>query len=264
MAYDKIVDSAKLDSGMTATANAIRAKTGGTSAIPWNETTGFADAVGDISQAEDLSAELAAQDALISQLEEAVAGKASGGGGGTAEPPNIQSLTVTENGTYTASENVDGYSPVVVAVPEKTPVLQPLTVTENGTYPVPESVDGYGTVTVNVPSSGDSGGGAIETCDLTISLRYAPGAYISHIWYATETDGVLNTITAHEQINNNENVVVRVVVGTPVVIEYFGKGYFIAANPGVNTDIVYEDFGNYVIVKCTKSGSGSLILEGIE
>lgn len=37
-----------------------------------------------------------------------------GGGGGTA---NIQALSVTQNGTYTASGGVDGYSPVTVAVP---------------------------------------------------------------------------------------------------------------------------------------------------
>lgn len=49
MAYDKVVDSAKLDAGMTATANAIRAKTGGTGAIPWKETTGFAEAVAGIT-----------------------------------------------------------------------------------------------------------------------------------------------------------------------------------------------------------------------
>ena len=36
-----------------------------------------------------------------------------GGGGGT---PNIQSLSVTSNGTYTASGGVDGYSPVTVNV----------------------------------------------------------------------------------------------------------------------------------------------------
>ena len=68
----------------------------------------------------------------------------------------------TQNGTYTASGDVDGYSPIVVAVPEPEIVLKPLSVTENGTYPVPESADGYGTVTVNVPSSGGGEGSASE------------------------------------------------------------------------------------------------------
>lgn len=31
------------------------------------------------------------------------------------------------------------------------PVIQPLSVTENGTYTVPEGVDGYGPVNVSVP-----------------------------------------------------------------------------------------------------------------
>jgi hypothetical protein len=48
MAYDKVIDSTKLDSAMTATADAIRGKTGGTAQIAWDETTGFASAVGEI------------------------------------------------------------------------------------------------------------------------------------------------------------------------------------------------------------------------
>lgn len=199
MAYDKVVDSAKLDAGMTATANAIRAKTGGTGAIPWNETTGFADAVGDISQAEDLSAELAAQDALISALEEAVAGKAAGGG--TAEPPNIQPLNISANGTYTVPDGVDGYNPITVKVLEKTIALQEKSVTptkyvqpvtaDNGydglikvtvdaipsSYIVPSGtkpittngthdVKQYASVNVNVPASG----GSIDTCTLTVAV----------------------------------------------------------------------------------------------
>lgn len=199
MAYDKIVDSAKLDAGMTATANAIRAKTGGSSAIPWKENTGFADAVGSISQAEDLSAELAAQDALISALEEAVAGKAAGGG--SAAPPNIQPLNISENGTYTVPDGVDGYNPITVKVLEKTIALQEKSVTptksvqpvtaDNGydglgkvtvdaipsSYIVPSGtkpittngthdVKQYASVDVNVPASG----GGIDTCTLTVAL----------------------------------------------------------------------------------------------
>ncbi len=48
MAYDKLVDSAKLDGALKSTADAIRAKTGGTDNIPWSETEGFKSAVGNI------------------------------------------------------------------------------------------------------------------------------------------------------------------------------------------------------------------------
>lgn len=79
----KVVDAGRLDAAMTATADSIRAKTGGTSTIPWDSATGFKSAVEEIRTdggTEDLSAELEAQDELISALEEAVAGKAAGGG----------------------------------------------------------------------------------------------------------------------------------------------------------------------------------------
>lgn len=84
--------------------------------------------IGLISGTEDLTAELEAQDAIITELEDAVANKAAGSG----EPPNVQPLNVTANGTYTASGDVDGYSPI----------------------------------TVNVPSSGSS----IDTCTLIVAL----------------------------------------------------------------------------------------------
>ena len=45
MAYDKVVDSAALDSAMTYTANRIRNKTGGTDQITWDSAKGFGDAV---------------------------------------------------------------------------------------------------------------------------------------------------------------------------------------------------------------------------
>lgn len=48
MAYDKAVDSSKLNNALTATANAIRTKTGSSAQLNWNETTGFADDVGGI------------------------------------------------------------------------------------------------------------------------------------------------------------------------------------------------------------------------
>lgn len=45
MSFDKVVDSAQLNSALTAEANAIRAKTGESAKIPWNATTGFASAI---------------------------------------------------------------------------------------------------------------------------------------------------------------------------------------------------------------------------
>ena len=49
MAYDKIVDSAQLNTAMTYTANCIRNKTGGTNQIVWDSAKGFGDAVDAIS-----------------------------------------------------------------------------------------------------------------------------------------------------------------------------------------------------------------------
>lgn len=45
MAYDKVVDSAALDTAMTYTANRIRNKTGDTNQIVWDSAKGFGDAV---------------------------------------------------------------------------------------------------------------------------------------------------------------------------------------------------------------------------
>lgn len=67
-------------------------------------------------------------------------------------------LEVDENDTYYPSDyNVDGFSSVKVAVPEREPVLEPLTATENKTYTAPETIDGYSSVVVQVPLQYDEG-----------------------------------------------------------------------------------------------------------
>ena len=72
----------------------------------------------------------------------------SGGGGAV-----IKTLQITSNGTYTAGEGVDGYSPVEVNVPSPQFVTETLNVSENGTYNPGEGVDGYSQVVVDVPQS---------------------------------------------------------------------------------------------------------------
>lgn len=70
-------------------------------------------------------------------------------GGGDA--PTIEELNITTNGTYTASGDVDGYSPINVSV---LPNIGTKTVTANGTYAAStDNLDGYSSVTVRVDTA---------------------------------------------------------------------------------------------------------------
>ena len=71
---------------------------------------------------------------------------------GTGEP-TLEELEVTENGTYTPSDGVDGFGNVVVNVPDVPAVLQEKTITENGTYTADDGYDGFGSVTVEVEAT---------------------------------------------------------------------------------------------------------------
>jgi hypothetical protein len=65
----------------------------------------------------------------------------------------IESLEIIENGTYTAPDDVDGYSPVVVNVPIPDGYIIPsgeFEITENGTHDIAQ----YASVNVNVAGGG--------------------------------------------------------------------------------------------------------------
>lgn len=55
MPYDKLIDSAQLDGAITATADAIRTKTGATDKIAWNESSGFASAIAAIASGKQIA-----------------------------------------------------------------------------------------------------------------------------------------------------------------------------------------------------------------
>lgn len=64
--------------------------------------------------------------------------------------PEIEPLTVTENGEYYTPVGIDGYNPVNVSVPR--PVLNYISIIKNGSYSPEQGVDGFSLVTVDVPS----------------------------------------------------------------------------------------------------------------
>lgn len=70
-------------------------------------------------------------------------------------PPIVEPLEITENGTYTVPDGVDGYSPISVNVPIPDGYIVPsgeLEVTENGTHDVTQ----YASVNVNVEFDADT------------------------------------------------------------------------------------------------------------
>lgn len=98
--------------------------------------------------------------------------------------PVLVELIVDENGQFSPQDyDADGFSEVTVNVPQQAPVIESLSVTDNGTYEAPEGVDGYSPVSVNVssapspkePLSVDVSSGYVASGSWTYSTT--PGSY---------------------------------------------------------------------------------------
>ena len=70
--------------------------------------------------------------------------------------PVLVELIADENGQFSPQDyDADGFSEVTVDVPQPEPVIESLSVSENGTYSAPTGVDGYSPVVVDVPTGDD-------------------------------------------------------------------------------------------------------------
>lgn len=69
-------------------------------------------------------------------LQKAIEGGGSGGGSGGSSAPVLEQLTVTENGTYTPPEGVDGFSKVVanIYIPTAEDIMATLPKWTGGNY----------------------------------------------------------------------------------------------------------------------------------
>jgi hypothetical protein len=152
MANLKAVDVDKLDADLTSVANAIRAKgeTSGSLAFP----NGFVNAVNNIEATEVVEPNIepiTIKENGVYQTEGDIDGYAPITVDIDIPTPVIEALEVTENGTYNTPQGVDGFDPVVVDVEIPTPVITPITIKENGEYVAPDGVDGHSPIKVEVP-----------------------------------------------------------------------------------------------------------------
>ena len=91
MAFDTVIDKAQLESAITASANAIREKTGDTALIEWLADKGFAEAIAAIESGADLGEVFGAKVATGSLVlaEDATSGVTVDFGGVFTEVPNF-------------------------------------------------------------------------------------------------------------------------------------------------------------------------------
>lgn len=157
--------------------------------------------------------------------------------------PNIQSLSVAQNGTYSVSGSVAGYSPITVNV---MPNIQPLTISQSGIYSVSGNVEGFSPVTVNVP------GGSLKTTQAysgigSVTNKYnITTAYISGIIFSSITIQPNNFIIALTPQLYHDSVDFGLVPWYVLVSSSFTTAVFNIIYDGVSTTTYapYPDGGN--------------------
>lgn len=171
------------------------------------------------------------------------------------EGANIQPLSVTQNGTYTAQSGVDGYSPVTVNVSGGgSPSLQNKTVTpttSQQTVHADSGYDGLDTVTVNAMPTGTAGTPTASkgiVSNHSISVTPSVANTTGYITGGTKT-GTAVTVSASELVSGSETKtengtydvtnLASLVVNIPFVTYYTGSGAP-SASLGNDGDIYFQ------------------------
>lgn len=198
MAYDKVVDSSKLDAALTATANAIRAKSGGTGKITWNESNGFAGDVNALPEdggGVDVSGVTAgAADVLIGKKIVTAAG-------------NLEDGTMPNNGAI--SKTMDGLNTKSVSIPKG--------YTSGGTVSMTDDIDNIAnnqadkiaqikTALEGKAAGGGGGGATLETCTVTFR-NIGTNNFNVALTYILEGTGAYESVTTLLFDRTFENVV---------------------------------------------------------
>ena len=147
----------------------------------------------------------------------------------------LEEKTITENGTYYPSANKDGFSKVVVNVPQPQPVLASINIEENGTYTPPEGTDGYNNIKVEVPQPQP----VYETLNETITEN---GEYT---YTPSSGKDAFSSATINVNVDTHDNY-----VQTPRYIAYKEASMNIA----YNYDNIAITYTNGVQLGCSLNG----------
>jgi hypothetical protein len=167
----------------------------------------------------------------------------------------LESLNVSTNGTYTPESGVDGFDEVVVDVPAA--VLESLNVTANGTYTPESGVDGFDEVVVDVPAA------VLESLNVTANGTYTPESGIDGFDEVVVDIPAINIITNRTQVGTNQGYYLppqpldkSLTVGKNYYLSVYNKG----ANITVQNIFKYNGAGNYMVYFQSGNSEATLAL----